>query len=124
MKKRIFERRVRYGWGSGCTGLTVTPAGIRQAFPLHDQAPSHLKWNRVALRGLTYLVTDKGPQRQWLKEMGKVGDPSCVCDGWTPQNAAHLFVCPWVGDGIGRSWEQAHEDEECTWCVTVARFVE
>jgi len=41
----------------------VTPAGIRQAFPLHDRAPGHLQWNRVALRGLTYLVTDKGPQR-------------------------------------------------------------
>jgi len=50
------------------------------------------------------MVTDKGPQRQWLKEMGKVDDPSCVCDGWTPQNAAHLFACPWVGDGVGRSW--------------------
>jgi len=37
--------------------------------------------------------TDKGPQRQWLKEMGKIEDPSCVCDGWTPQNAAHLYLC-------------------------------
>jgi len=71
----------------------VTPAGIGQAFPLHDKAPRHQKWNRMALPGLTYLVTDKGPQRQWLKEIEKVDDPSCVCDGWTPQNAAHLFVC-------------------------------
>jgi len=87
-----------------------------------DRAPGQLKWNRVALRGLTYLVTDKGPQRQWLEEMGKVDDPSCVCDGWTPQNAAHLMVCSWVGDGVGRSWEQAHEDEK--WCAAIARFVE
>jgi len=43
-------------------------------------------------------------------------DPSCVCDGWIPQNAAHLFVCPSVGDGVRRSWEQAHDDEE--WCAT------
>jgi len=50
----------------------ATPAGIRQAFPLHTKAPAHLSWSRDAIRGLTYLVTDKGPQRQWLKEMGKV----------------------------------------------------
>jgi len=100
----------------------VTPAGFRQAFSLHGRAPSHLRWNRVTLRGLTYLVTDKGPQRQWLKGIGKVDDPNCVCDGWTPQNAAHLLVCPWVGDGVGRSWEQAQEGGE--WCAAVARFVE
>jgi len=23
--------------------------------------------------------------------MGKTDDPTCVCDGWTPQNAVHLF---------------------------------
>ena len=48
-------------------------------------------------------------------------DASCVYDGWTPQNAAHLYVCPWVGDGVGRSREQAREDAE--WCAAVARFV-
>ena len=25
-----------------------------------------------------------------------------VCDGWTTQNAAHVYQCPWVGDGIRR----------------------
>jgi len=93
----------------------VTPAGIRQAFTLHDRAPRHLRRRRGVLRGLTYLVTDKGPQRQWLKEIEIVDDPNCVCDGWSPQNAAHLFECPWVGDGRGRTWEQAYEDEE--WCA-------
>jgi len=39
------------------------------------------KWPRMALRGLTYLVTEKGPQGQRLKEMGKAEDPSCVCGG-------------------------------------------
>ena len=42
---------------------------------------------RYAIKG---LVTDKGPQRQWLWEIGKVEDPQCVCDEWTAQNAAHL----------------------------------
>jgi len=35
----------------------VTPAGIRQAYPLHSKAPAHLKWSREAIKGLTYLVT-------------------------------------------------------------------
>ena len=70
---------------------------------------------------LTHLVTDKGPQRQWLVEMGKAEDPSCVCDGRTPQNATHLYQCPWVGDGRGRSREAASMDEK--WCEAVARFV-
>jgi len=90
----------------------VTPAGIRQAYPLHSRALAHLNWSRQAIRGLTYLVTDKGPQRQWLKEIGKVEDASCVCDGWTPQNAAHLYGCPWVGDGAGRTRELAMKDEK------------
>jgi len=68
----------------------ATPAGIQQAFPLHTKVPAHLCWTRDAIWGLTYLVTDKGLQQQWLKEMGKVDDPSCICDGWTPQNATHL----------------------------------
>jgi len=62
----------------------ITPAGIRQAFPLHSRAPHHMRWSRMVLRGLTYLVTDKSLQRQWLKEMGKTEGSSCVCDGWTP----------------------------------------
>jgi len=99
----------------------VTPAGIRQAFPLHPPPPRQLRWPRIAMRGWTYLVTDKGPQRQWLWEMGKTGDPTCVCDGWTAQNAAHLFRCPWIGDGRGRTWEEAEEDAE--WCTAAARFI-
>ena len=99
----------------------ITPAGIRQAFRLHGKTPAHLSWSRWALRGLTYMVTDKGPQAQWLKTIGKTDNASCVCDGWTPQNAAHLYVCPWVGDGKGRTREQILEDAE--WCEDVARFL-
>ena len=103
------------------THLTVTPAGIRQAFPLHPKAPAHLKWARDAIKWLTYLITDKGPQRQWLAEIGKTDDSRCVCDGWTPQNAAHLYGCPWIGDGVGRPPKQAMADEG--WCAEVARFL-
>ena len=86
-------------------GRPPAPAGIRQAYRLHGGTPAHLSWSRWAIRGLTYMVTDKGPQAQWLKTIGKVEDASYVCDGWTPQNAAHLYECPWVGDGRGRTRE-------------------
>jgi len=72
------------------------------------------------VRGLAYIVTDKGPQWQWLKEVGKTEDPSCVCGGWIPQNAAHLQRCPWVGHGLGRSLEQACKYAK--WCEAVARL--
>jgi len=49
----------------------VTLAGIRQAYPLHGEAPHHLSWSRQAIRGLTYLMTDKGPHRQWMRECRK-----------------------------------------------------
>jgi len=99
----------------------VTPAGIRQAFRLYNRTPEHLKWSRWAVRGLTYMVTDEGPQAEWLKTIGKTDDASCVCDGCTPQNAAHLYTCPWVGDGRGRTREEIWKDEQ--WCEEVARFV-
>jgi len=40
----------------------VTPAGIRQKYRLHGTTPGHLKWSGIAIRGLTYMMTDKGPQ--------------------------------------------------------------
>jgi len=67
------------------------------------------------------MVTDKGPQRQWLWEIGKSEDSCCVCDGWTAQNAAHLMNCSWVGDGKGRRHEMMWEDER--WCEAVAGFL-
>ena len=57
------------------------------------------------------MVTDKGPQAQWMKTIGKAEEASCVYDGWTPQNAAHLYECSWVGDGTGRTRELILEDE-------------
>jgi len=99
----------------------VTPAGMRQAYRLHARPPAHLKWNRMAVRGLAYMITDKGPQAGWLREIGKVDDGRCPCDNWTIQNAAHLYLCPWVGDGKGRTVEVIWQDEE--WCEAVARFV-
>jgi len=35
---------------------TVTPAGIRQAYRLHAAAPTHMKWNRMAIKRLTLIT--------------------------------------------------------------------
>jgi len=101
--------------------MIATPAGIKQGFPVYPRAPAHMKWSPRAVKGLVYMVTDKGPQRQWLWEIGKCEEQWCVCDGWTAQNAAHLMGCSWVGDGKGRTVEMLWGDEE--WCEAVAEFV-
>jgi len=97
---RMAGRTADMGWRLMEKSI-ATPAGIKQEFPIYPKAPPHLKWSRQAVRGLVYMVTDKGPQRQWLWEIGKSEEQWCVCDGWTAQNAAHLMNCPWVGDGRG-----------------------
>ncbi|KAF8416252.1 hypothetical protein EV426DRAFT_700412 [Tirmania nivea] len=99
----------------------VTPAGIRQAFPMR-RTSKQTKWNREALRGLTYVVTDRGPQRWWLHKIGRADDPRCgLCEEGVAQNAAHLLSCPGVADGKGRKWEQIWEDPE--WCEKLAGAV-
>jgi len=99
----------------------ATPAGIKTEFPIYPKAPRHIGWKAKALKGLVHMVTDKGPQQQWLWEIGKAENPACVCDGWTPQNAAHLRHCPWVGDGKGRTADGMWSDEE--WCAEVEDFI-
>ena len=99
----------------------ATPAGIKSEFPLYPKAPKHLGWRPRAIKGLVHMVTDKGPQQQWLWEIGRSENPACVCDGWTPQNAAHLRECAWVGDGKGRRAEMMWSDEE--WCAAVEEFI-
>jgi len=101
--------------------VLATPAGIRSEFPIYPKAPKHIGWTARALKGLVHMVTDKGPQLQWLWEMGKTEDPACVCDGWTPQNAAHLRSCPWVGDGRGMTVDGMWDDEK--WCEAVEEFL-
>jgi len=43
--------------------VIATPAGIKQEHPIYPTAPAHLKWFPRALKGLVYMVTDKGPQQ-------------------------------------------------------------
>ncbi|RPB29655.1 hypothetical protein L211DRAFT_32240 [Terfezia boudieri ATCC MYA-4762] len=56
----------------------TTPAGIRQAYPLHTRTPQ-TKWDRDTLRGLMYLHTDRGPMEAWLHKIGRAPGPFCGC---------------------------------------------
>ena len=109
LKKRMQERPRRLMWIRGHQGTTgneeadkranlevemgrrmhqpdiATPAGIKRAYHIHPKAPAHLRWSTRAIKGLAYMDTDKRPQRQWVKEMGKTEVPWCVCDGWAPR---------------------------------------
>jgi len=88
---RRAKLEVAMGWRMHKPDI-VTPAGIKQAHSIYPKAPAHLRWPTRAIKGLVYIVTDKGPQRQWLWEIGRAEDAYCICDidEWTPQNATHL----------------------------------
>ena len=94
----------------------VTPAGIRQTYPLFEKAP-HLKWDRDALRGLMYLHTDRGPMKAWLHQLGRAPDPRWPWGGI--QNAAHVMASGCMG-GRRRKWEEIWSDPE--FCGEVTRF--
>ena len=96
----------------------ITPAGIRQDFPIHSK-PKHLSWSRKAVKGLTYVVTDRGPLKRWLEIIGRSQERTCPC-GET-QNAVHLRRCLLIGDGKRRSLEACMEDR--AWCEEVADFL-
>ena len=63
----VADRRakIRAHGGRVVQGASIlTPAGIRQDYPAHSKPP-HLKWTRKQLKGLTFIVTDRGPMKQW-----------------------------------------------------------
>jgi len=55
---RRAKMEVEMGWRMQKPDI-VTPAGIRQAHPLHPKAPAHLRWSTKAIRGLIYIITGK-----------------------------------------------------------------
>ena len=97
----------------------ITPAGIRQDHPLHSK-PSHLRWGRRQVKALTYVITDRGPLKQWLFKIGRSADGQCQCG--EVQNAVHIRRCHLRGDAKGRSVEECLKDQE--WCGAVADFLE
>lgn len=76
-------------------------------------------WNRNALKGLAYVFTDKGLLKVWMQKIGRSADNKCKCG--EPQNVVHILKCTLVGDGKGRSKEQAEKDEE--WCEAAWEFL-
>ena len=52
---------VELGWRLQRT-VIAKPASIKQEFPIYPKAPAHMKWSSKAVKGLVYMVTDKGPQ--------------------------------------------------------------
>ena len=96
----------------------ITPAGIRQDHRIHSNA-GHLNWTRKQLRGLSFIVTDRGPMNRWLWVIGRAGEQTCRCG--EIQNAVHLRRCLLVADGKGRTMEQCWKDAE--WCGELVDFL-
>ena len=71
------------------------------------------------MKGLTYVVTDRGPMKTWLKVISR--SDSALCDCRQVQNAAHLLRCGLVGDRRGRRIEECYEDKE--WCKAVEELL-
>lgn len=59
-------------YGGCVTGKAdaMTPAGIGHDFRIHEK-PKHLKWTKKAVKGLTYITTDRGPMKRWLTVIGR-----------------------------------------------------
>jgi len=69
---QMIERPRTSMWVKGHDGVKENEeADMRGKREVWVGAPAHLSWTRKAIRGLTYLETDKGLQMQWLKEIGK-----------------------------------------------------
>ena len=111
-------RARRAGWmGSAMQQPEIAiPAGIRHHHPIMSKT-AQMKWDREAVRGLTYMHTDKGPLKHWLAFIGRADDEACACG--VTQNAAHLLHCRLIGDGLGRTAEDIWNDPD--WCREVAR---
>ena len=96
----------------------LTLVGMRQDHPMHSK-PLHLKWFRKQLKGLTFIVTDRGPMKWWQWVIKRADNPFCQCG--EIQNAVHLTRCYLVTHGKGKSPEQVGEDRE--WCQMVVDFL-
>jgi len=70
---------VEMGWRMNRPDI-ATPPGIRQEYPIPPKVPLHMGWSTRTIKGLVYIVTDKGPQCQWL--MGCSSDGMLVGGRW------------------------------------------
>ena len=72
-----------------------------------------------SVKGMMYIITDRGPLKRWLNIIGRSQEYTCACG--EVQNAVHLRRCKLVGDGKGRSLTECQQDME--WCAAVADFL-
>lgn len=105
------KQGVRMGAAEG-RGNIATPVAIRHHFRLTEQRVQVREWDRDALRGYTYIYTDKGPFMHWLNKLGRKDSSACPCGQGVVQNAAHILKCAAVADGRGRTLEQVDEDPD------------
>ena len=76
---RMARRTVEMGWRLHEKDI-VTPAGIKQQFPVYPKAPAHIKWSRAAVRGLVYMVT-KGHNDSGYGKLGRARKDSVYVTG-------------------------------------------
>ena len=101
---------------------TATPAGIKAIFRCNRISEQVRIWDRNAIRGLTYITTDSGPQKNWRCKIGRAEEDVCRC-GERGQNEAHIMKFRMVGSGKGRTLEAAEKDPEwCALCISVGIF--
>ena len=79
----------------------ATPVGIRQHFRKRRQLK---EWDRDAMRGYTYIYTDKGPFMYLLHKIGRKDRKKCSCSNATVQNAA-----------LPREWQMGKGERRNKW---------
>ena len=94
----------------------ATAGGIRHKFRATWNTEQVKNWDREALKGHTYIYTDRGPFREWRHRIGRGDSPMCPC-GEAIQNAAHIMTCRRVVGGEKRS------AEDMEFCRAVFNFL-
>ena len=87
----------------------ATLAGIRQAYQCHQRTEHMRSCDRDAIRGLTYIHTDKGPTRQWLHQIGRALDPFCNCGAIHKRSSPHDMheTRGWTREAAKRGMERS-----------------
>ena len=90
---------------------------LKQVKHVVHHKPWHLKWDNQGIKGLTYLVTDRG-SLWWKDRVGKVASMTCRCR--VAQNAT--YTCLSLAERKGRTMEKL-EVEGPEGCRAVADFL-
>ena len=109
------KREAWMGVRSGAKNI-ATAGGIRHEFRATWRTKQVHEWDRDALKGRTYICTDRGPFRGWLHKIGRADSPMRAC-GKAVQNAAHVIACERVVGGDKRS------AEDMEFCRAVFNFL-